>query len=256
MSQISHGLYLTEQWFIVYQKFQCNWEVCVLICKLWPPHTGEVTGVFRGLSPLEGALRSRYGAIARWLAHLCYWDKELLFQRVPEVKSTSTTWNGCQGSRRVERHLYTTSYCMPQLLLFLPSLHSLTSMVLRFINSLFMTSAAIKKRKRTGRIQFSCAWPSSLSWFVFCLPSFCFFAFKNLCVATMHEAGVSFTSSLPFYCFYLFLFTPGLGHSGQGQLSRRRHSTRLFRTFQNFSELLYEDIKQHSLPDVTESPLL
>lgn len=160
-----------------------------------------VYGVFRGLSPLEGALRSRYGAIARWLAHLCYWDKELLFQRVPEVKSTSTTWNGCQGSRRVERHLYTTSYCMPQLLLFLPSLHSLTSMVLRFINSLFMTSAAIKKRKRTRRIQFFCAWPSSLSWFVFCLPSFCFFAFKNLCVATMHEAGVSFTSSLPFYCF-------------------------------------------------------
>ena len=75
----------------------------------------------------------------------------LLRQGALHSGSSWTTWHACQGCREWRAFLYVTSYCMPSLLPFLSFSFSFTSMLLRFINSLFMTSAAIRmSNKETG----------------------------------------------------------------------------------------------------------
>ena len=94
----------------------------------------------------QRAWRSRYEAVARWLAHLCRGDKELLLQRAREVESIRTTWNACQCSWRVERHF------MYQKLLYAIASPSFLGLCIfphqHGINSFSRPSAAFRKRNQ------------------------------------------------------------------------------------------------------------
>lgn len=80
------------------------------------------------------------------------------------------------GLMKIGVAFYITSYCMPQLLLSLSFLFALTSMAFRFIISLLMPlQPSGREIKRTGGIQSSCAWSSSLAWFLFVSPPLYFF---------------------------------------------------------------------------------
>ena len=113
--------------------------------------------------------------------------------------------SGLQG---VERLFICHSYCMPLLLPFLSFSFSFTSMVLRFINSLFMTSAAIRvSNKEAGENPvFSCLSLSTvLAYLLFLL----FFLLKKdvllLCIRleSLPPPSFSFTA---FNCLGAFVF--------------------------------------------------
>lgn len=132
----------------------------------------------------------------------------LLRQGALHSGSSWTTWHACQGCREWSAFLYVTSYCMPLLLPFLSFSFSFTSMVLRFINSLFMTSAAIRvSNKEAGENPvFSCLSLSTvLAYLLFLL----FFLLKKdvllLCIRleSLPPPSFSFTA---FNCLGAFVF--------------------------------------------------
>ena len=116
----------------------------------------------------------------------------LLIQGTLHSGSSWTTWHARQGCREWRAFLYVTSYCMPSLLPFLSFSFSFTSMVLRFINSLFMPSAAIRMSKKEARENpvFSCL--SLFTGLAYLLFPLCFFFWRKFCVAALHQARVSF----------------------------------------------------------------
>ena len=125
----------------------------------------------------------------------------LLIQGALHSGSSWTTWHAHQGCREWRAFLYVTSYCMPLLLPFLSFSFSFTSMVLRFINSLFMPSAAIRMSNKEARENpvFSCL--SLFTGFAYlCFSSV--FSFKENFVLLLCIRLVSLSSSfLHFYCF-------------------------------------------------------
>lgn len=100
--------------------------------------------------------------------------------------------------------LYIRSSCVSYLLLYLSALFSLTNMVLRYIHSLPVLSAAIRawsKEDWENPIFLGLSLFTILVCLLFLLLFPFSFLFKNFCLLLCMRPAFLFPSSLPFYCF-------------------------------------------------------
>lgn len=158
-----------------------------------------VYGAFRGLSPTTGGHCQVVGSPVLL-------RKGASLQRAPEVKSIPAAWSA-SGLTENEETFYTSqaiachSFFFPYALC-CPSPAWSSDTLTAFSYHLWPSA---RERKRPGWIWSSCAWPSSLSWFV----SFFFSFEKFLCCCS--ALGSSFFSPPPssftaFNCFGAFVF--------------------------------------------------
>lgn len=154
-------------------------------------------------SCLQGAWKSGPEAIARWWTHLCYWDKESTcgWEHPDHLECLS-------GLVKSGEAFDITNHCMPQLLFFLSFLFFLTSMLSDLLSAFWCLCSHQEETEDWG-VQSSCAWPSSLSCFLFVSLPLYFFLKKYVLLLCLRLEFL-FSSSLFFFpafnCFGAFVF--------------------------------------------------
>lgn len=189
---------------------------------------------------LRRALKDGFEAVDRWWLICVIETRSSAFR---EFLDHLACLSGC---REWSAFYMSTSYCMPLLLPFLSFSFSFTSMVLRFINSLFMTSAAIRvSNKEAGENPvFSCL---SLHCVGLSFVSPVFLLKKDvllLCIRLESLPPPSF-SLLLLLIVLVLLFFPDWSDDGKGQLSEEGLNTadKAFRRLQGSHSEVFPPLK-------------